>query len=508
MRLSVRNKLISGFTIVLMATGIVGWRGIVGMSDINEELNEIKAGQFMPAKMIANANIALNSLNRAVLNHVLSENIEKMEVYERNILEQKAFLFESLQQLSKSEHLSKRGKELLRKIESLFQQMEPILDHMVTLSRAGRQEEAQQFGRTELRPVIDRIDTIMTEFLQLQERQLDEAMNVTDARYEKGFRRISWIFVAALFLSFLIVLFLLNTILKSVNEMTRGAKLVGAGDFNQARVIIKSKDEFEYLGVVFNQMVDNLTRNINELESAEAEIRARNAQLVESNNALDEFAYTVSHDLREPLRGISNFSSFLVEDYGENLGDKGRSMLDTLVQMSKRMEDLIESILYYSRVGRVELAFKETDLNAVVKEVIGSMKASLEESGAEIRIPQKLPIIYCDSVRVGEIFYNLISNAMKFNDKPEKWIEIGFKPHQDSHVFYVRDNGIGIREKDWEKIFTIFRRLHGRDKFGGGTGTGMTIVKKIIERHDGKIWVESRYGEETTFYFTLQGGQQ
>lgn len=128
-------------------------------------------------------------------------------------------------------------------------------------------------------------------------------------------------------------------------------------------------------------------------------------------------------------------------------------------------------------------------------------------------MPRPLPTVLCDRVRIGEVFRNLITNAMKYNDKPEKWVEIGVvndggMDHDggvvnDHYVFYVRDNGIGIQEKHQDTIFRIFKRLHTRDKFGGGTGVGLTIVKKIIERHKGRIWVESTQGEGATFKFTL-----
>jgi chemotaxis family two-component system sensor kinase Cph1 len=136
---------------------------------------------------------------------------------------------------------------------------------------------------------------------------------------------------------------------------------------------------------------------------------------------------------------------------------------------------------------------------------VDSLDINLKEAGIELRIPRRLPTVRADRARVGEIFYNLIVNAMKYNDKERKWIEVGFLDTEEGHppVFYVRDNGIGIQAKHFDSVFRIFKRLHGRDKYGGGTGAGLTIVKKIIERHSGKIWVESTYGEGTTFYFTL-----
>ncbi len=235
--------------------------------------------------------------------------------------------------------------------------------------------------------------------------------------------------------------------------------------------------------------------------------------LIRSNRELDEFAFIVSHDLKEPLRGIYNYSSFLKEDYTDLLDAEGRSKLDTLQRLAKRMEHLISTILRYSRLGKNELSLKLEDLNPLLKEALDNLSSLLSESGAEVRLPETLPVVYCDRVLIVEVFQNLIANAIKYNDKPEKWVEVGMTgaPSEDdnggSQVFYVRDNGIGIQEKHFESLFQIFKRLNGKDKFGDGTGAGTTISKKIIERHDGKIWLESTVGEGTTFYFTLKTQQ-
>jgi light-regulated signal transduction histidine kinase (bacteriophytochrome) len=257
------------------------------------------------------------------------------------------------------------------------------------------------------------------------------------------------------------------------------------------------------------------------------ELAESNAKLSRSNRDLDEFAYVASHDLREPLRGIHNYATFLIEDYADKLDAEGRQKLETLQRLSKRMDTLIDALLHFSRVGRTELAVQQTNLQEVLSEVLDSVRIMLEEHRVDVRLPVALPAVVCDRVRVGEIFENLIVNAVKYNDKPHKWVEIGTttRPREtnaagddsasakqatdarqaksDELVFYVRDNGIGIPEKHHEGIFRIFKRLHGRDKFGGGTGAGLTIVKKIVERHGGRIWIESTVGEGTTFFFTL-----
>lgn len=248
------------------------------------------------------------------------------------------------------------------------------------------------------------------------------------------------------------------------------------------------------------------------------ELQHRNAELVRSNQELDEFAYVASHDLKEPLRGIHNYVSFLIEDYGARFDQEGKEKLDRLQYLTNHMANLIDSLLEYSRVGRLDLAVRSTDLNEVVAEVLDSIGINLKQRGVEVRVPRPLPEIRCDQVRIGEAFRNLITNAMKYNDKDKKWIEIGqvelgqlpeslragFQDHaRPAPIFYVRDNGIGIPAKHWNAVFRIFKRLHGRDKYGGGTGAGLTIVKKIIERHGGTIGLDSTEGVGTTFYFSI-----
>jgi two-component system, chemotaxis family, sensor kinase Cph1 len=247
------------------------------------------------------------------------------------------------------------------------------------------------------------------------------------------------------------------------------------------------------------------------------ELALLNTELERSNIELDAFAYVASHDLKEPLRGIHNYSTFLIEDYGEQLGEEGEKKLATIVRLTQRMEDLINSLLHYSRLGRTELILQPINIGTIVDNVLDMIKISQPES-VEFRIPRSLPTIQCDQIQVTELFTNLISNAIKYNDKDENWVEIGYiLPeartlsrleffHSSQPIFFIKDNGIGIQSKHLDTIFKIFKRLHGPNKYGGGTGVGLTITKKIIERHEGQILVQSVLGEGTTFYFTF--GQQ
>lgn len=265
-------------------------------------------------------------------------------------------------------------------------------------------------------------------------------------------------------------------------------------------------------------LLNLVLRRAEELRDLNEDLTRSNQELERSNADLDAFAYIASHDLKEPLRGLHNYSVFLLEAYAQQLDEDGVSKLHTLVRLTQRMDDLIDSLLLYSRVGRVDLSFRDTNLNDLLSDVLDVLSARLEQAGAEVTcLP--LPTLPVDRVRVGEVLNNLVSNAVKYNDKPPRITVGALAPGQrgdlsvpdgvpdTAWVLFVQDNGIGIRDRHFENIFRIFKRLHARDQYGGGTGAGLTIVKKIIERHGGQIWPVSTYGQGTTFYFTLQGGE-
>jgi two-component system, chemotaxis family, sensor kinase Cph1 len=231
--------------------------------------------------------------------------------------------------------------------------------------------------------------------------------------------------------------------------------------------------------------------------------------LERSHMELDAFAYVASHDLKEPLRGIHNYSRFLLEDCAEKLRPEDIEKLRAMARLTQRMEDLLDSLLHYSRVSRSELRLKRCDLNKIVSDVLDLLSVRVAESQTDIRIPRKLPSIETDEGSTREVFSNLLSNALKYNDKTEKWIEIGFEERDESPtVLFVRDNGIGIEPEHMDSIFMIFRRLHAPKEFGGGTGAGLTIARKIVERHGGRMWVESSPGEGSTFYFTMTAAEE
>lgn len=267
---------------------------------------------------------------------------------------------------------------------------------------------------------------------------------------------------------------------------------------------IKTESEHQFVGIL---------RDISVRKEAEEQILLYIDKLQRSNQDLDEFAYIASHDLKEPLRGLSNNAMFLKEDFEDKLDDDAKKRLDRMVYLCDRLERLVNDLLYFSRLGRQSLAIQETDLNDVVKDVEATMLATLQEKNAVIVVPTPLPAVRCDRTRVTELLRNLIVNAAKYNDKPKKQIEIGWRPMrsddaQSSPVFYVKDDGIGIDKQYHEDVFRIFKRLNVEDSVTKGTGSGLTFVRKIVERHSGRIWIESEPGAGTTFFFTLSPSER
>lgn len=241
-----------------------------------------------------------------------------------------------------------------------------------------------------------------------------------------------------------------------------------------------------------------IARDITDRKKQEKLLKEKTEELERSNRELNDFAYIISHDLKAPLRAIGSLASFLKSDYSDKLGPEGLEMLDLLVGRVKRMNNLIEAVLQYSRVGRVRDRKQIIKLNDLVEDVI--MSLSFPE---HIHITHNpMPEIIFERVPLYKILQNLIANAISAIDKPEGRVYIGFKDKEQEYEFSVSDNGTGIEERHFDKIFQIFQTLQPRDEVES-TGIGLTIVKKTVEYYGGQIRVESTPGEGSTFYFTL-----
>jgi light-regulated signal transduction histidine kinase (bacteriophytochrome) len=284
------------------------------------------------------------------------------------------------------------------------------------------------------------------------------------------------------------------------------------GDLKVRTGLTHGEGELLQLARGFDEMAEALERRVSERQRVEVELKAlnedlerrvaaRTAELKRSNEDLEQFAYVASHDLQEPLRMVTNYLQLLRQRYKGKFDSNADEFIAFAVDGAERMQALIVGLLSYSRVTTQGKAFEPVSCERILERALANLKAATEETGATIS-HDPLPTVQGDPVQLTQLFQNLIGNALKFRSQEPPKVEIRVQRKGHEWQFAISDNGIGIPEKDFERIFILFQRLHTREKYPG-TGIGLSFCKKIVERHGGEIWVESAPGKGTTFYFTL-----
>jgi len=284
-------------------------------------------------------------------------------------------------------------------------------------------------------------------------------------------------------------------ILRYLNSLVDTTRKMAAGDLSVRSEWAKDVSEFGTLARAFNTMAEAMAQR-------EQKLRDRTVMLEKSNIELEQFAYVASHDLKEPLRMVASFCNLLQQRYADQLDAKAQEYIRYAVDGAQRMQTLINDLLTLSRVGTQQNTFTAVDCNTVLQAVLGDLQHIIQQYDAQIVTPSPLPIVQADSSELGQLLQNLIGNAIKFHGDAPPRITITANAYDDEWMFAVRDNGIGIAPEFKDRIFLIFQRLHHRENYSGN-GIGLAVCKKIVERHGGRIWVESELGKGCTFYFTL-----
>ena len=299
--------------------------------------------------------------------------------------------------------------------------------------------------------------------------------------------RMVIILVIVILLVALIGIMVSRTITGPVRKLITGIEEFGRGVLDK-RIDVPSADEIGQLADTFNRMAGERKRIEEELQKI--------------NKELEGFSYSVSHDLRAPLRAVSGFSNVILEDYGDRLDNEGKRYLNLIVKNIAKMGNLIDDLLKFSRMGRTDMTFATVDMEQVAMSANNEMKLIYEGREIEMSL-NSLPNIRGDSKLLHQVFSNLISNAMKYTEREKVGkIEIGSNIGKDHVTYYVKDNGVGFDMKYVHKLFGVFQRLHSEKDFEG-TGVGLALVQKIIHRHGGNVWAEGKVNEGATFFFSL-----
>ena len=350
-------------------------------------------------------------------------------------------------------------------------------------------------------------------------RGLQEAGGLRIQSTQKTFSNLSLAFAGLMAALIAITAWFLGRLLtKGITGLHEGAVTIGAGNLDH-RISLRGKDEFSEVAETFNSMAEklglsyaDLEREIAERKRATAEVENLNqelghmvSQLQAANIELEAFSYSVSHDLRAPLRAIDSFSRIIIEDYTEKLDDEGREALAFIRDNTRNMGKLIDDLLAFSRLGRQEMRTARIDMTRMAHQVFSDIEKTTTNRAIQFRVGE-LPPVPGDPVLIRQALSNLIENAVKYTSPMDiAVIEVEGRNNGDEHVYSVRDNGVGFEMQYADKLFGVFQRLHGADEFEG-TGVGLALVQRIVHRHGGRVWAEGKVGEGATFYFALPAG--
>lgn len=296
-----------------------------------------------------------------------------------------------------------------------------------------------------------------------------------------AFFTIFWL--AAVLIAIAVVFLTMRRISSPILELVGMARRIAARDFS-SNLPARTEDEIGMLTAAFNAMSSEIRRRYEELEN---------------------FAYIVAHDLKSPLASVIGMTEIISTDFSDKMKEEGREFLRDIVASAKRMSSLISDLLEFARAGKVEFATDPVPMRELLEEVRQDLAYLLKTHNVTLSIPEELPSCYLDRVRFSQVWKNLISNSIKYNDKPAPLIEVSVRDDKDNESMYcfsIRDNGIGIEESELGKIFMPFQRAVKGSEYEG-TGIGLAIVKRVIEYHGGRVWAESVLHEGTTFFFTI-----
>ncbi|MBN2505323.1 MAG: HAMP domain-containing protein [Verrucomicrobia bacterium] len=313
-------------------------------------------------------------------------------------------------------------------------------------------------------------------------------------------------------------------VLEPVRTLARATHTIREGNFEVHTHLRHAPGELTALAQDFEAMAQSLAQRTAERERTRAALQQsherleqrvaeRTRDLQRSNEELEQFAYVASHDLQEPLRMVISYMQLLKQRYGQQLDTNAHEFIGFAADGAQRMQQLINDLLAYSRVGTRQRPLEPTPTEEVLQRVLTNLKVALEESRATVT-HDPLPVVLSDPVQLTQMFQNLVGNAIKFHGDQPPAVHVSARPTNPlphppipsptAWEFCIQDNGIGIAQENFERVFVIFQRLHGRSKYPG-TGIGLAICKKIVERHGGRIWLESEPGRGTRFHFTLPG---
>jgi len=474
----------------------VGWLVVVQFNSLEEELD----------RSMANSAIVRNVFNLKILADEYSEYNEERPLAQWKITwdTMRSLLLNSAKRNSQSSEVVNRLIEDHRDTNSAF-------SHLVGLH--GKDSTAPDGSpmHKELEEKLKALLSVKLQSMVADASRLEKTSQAEMAHSHKvtDLATIAFVIVMALITVGSAAL-MYTLVLRPLNKLSEGADVVGAGNLDH-RVDVAGPGELGDLAAAFNRMAANLKKSYEEMEAevihrkqAEKALAKQAEELARSNRDLEQFAYVASHDLQEPLRNVTNCVQLLEKRYKHQVGSDVVKLADLAVDSCARMKDLMDDLLEFSRVGTRCNPFEPCDCEQVLTRALANLRSTIRESGAVIT-HDPLPTLNADATQLSQLFQNLVSNGIKFRGKEPPQVHISAEENEHEWLFSVRDNGIGIDPQYKDRIFAVFQRLHLQSEYPG-TGIGLAIAKKIVERHGGQIRVKPNHDGGSTFCFTIPTG--
>ncbi len=477
MQFTITKKIALAYLVVIILMIIIALAGIVGLNStshsvkrLEEDSSEMKDAfelQTQVANQLMDANNYLLTAKQHYLSHY--KNISGLLNKSLNKLNQYGLTDSEVTEL----------KDIQRQIDSIHAESKDIfsIKNFQTDPKASLMLEDMNLmhGTQIYRDLSSIFDT-----LKIKIR--NETLLVEHKKMQAYFI-ISTTFSLVLIVAFTVVFLTMKKISKRILDLVAIAQRISAHDFS-VELKTEAKDEIGMLIIAFDAMISEIKKRYEELES---------------------FAHIVAHDLKSPIAGIMGSAEILKTEFKEKLNEEEYQFFEHITTSGNKMVRLINELLQFALAGKVEFSKEKVSINKMIGEIEEDIKFLLEERNASLAVKGKLPDLICDPVQLSQVWRNLITNSIKYNDKKAPSVEAGYfedSKYPGMYCFYVKDNGIGIDKNYFERIFMPFQRATS-DPHYKGTGIGLAIVKRVIEYHGGKVWVESTLGEGTTFYFTI-----
>ncbi|MFI2780596.1 sensor histidine kinase [Streptomyces sp. ALB3] len=498
-RLSVQNwvhLILAGFVVVVCGCLVVGGLVLARISDRTTDLVD----RIQPARSASfQLQNALLDQETGVRGFALTGDASFLEPYEKGMRAERRHLDRVRSLIGDEEPYTAD----LGRIEKAAQQWRAArAEPLIATVRASGPTGASSAPIARSKAEFDALRVLYT----AQQSHLDDARD--RARAELDDARVTRDRVlAALVIGFVLAVVSLSVLLHRVvgrplGALTAASNKVRSGAYT-GRIEVRGPSDVRAVAAAAEDMRRRLVAELAESKERETLLAEQTTELRRSNSELEQFAYVASHDLQEPLRKVASFCQLLDKRYGSELDARGRQYIDFAVDGAKRMQVLINDLLTFSRVGRVQQSWKPVDLDAALDRALSNLTLAVEESGAVVVREAPLPELLGDSTSLTMVWQNLVGNAVKFRrtDVPCR-ITVGCAREGDDWHLTVADNGIGIAPEFADKVFIIFQRLHARDEYEG-TGIGLSLCRKIIEFHGGRIWLDPAPAEGTLIHFTL-----